>query len=62
MTKALSIETLLNEFDENTEVWMLADTSKFPYKYPRVPQNDGRQFYRFFLRKSDAQDLLIIDR
>ena len=36
----------------------LVDRSKFPYKYLTVPQNDGRRFYRFFMKKEDAQDFL----
>ena len=58
MTNALSIETILSEFDENTKAWLLTDTTVFPYKYLFVPSEDGRAFYRFFLRREDAEDVL----
>ena len=59
MSKNLSINTILFEFDENKKAWILVDRTTFPYKYLSVPQNDGRKFYRFFLKEQDAQDFLI---
>ncbi len=58
MTNALSIQTIFENFNEDTEMWILIDKNNFPYKYLTVPQNDGRKFHRFFMKKEDAQDFL----
>ncbi len=59
MPNVLSLETILSEFNENTEAWLLADSTTFPYKYLSVPSKNGKQFYRFFMRKEDAEEFLI---
>ena len=59
MTEPLSLDVILAEFDDNSEAWVLQDeTSK---QYVVIPHNKypGRRPIHFFLRKEDAEALLM---
>lgn len=58
MTNSLSIQTILENFDQKSEMWILVNSNNFPYQYLTVPQRDRRIFYRFFMKKEDAQNFL----
>lgn len=59
MTDPLSLETILAEFSEDTEVWVLQDEKS--KKYVTIPHQKypGRNPIHFFLSKSDAESVLI---
>lgn len=58
MTQPLPLDTILSEFNENSEAWVLQD--KESKKYLTVPDSryPGKHPVRFFLRKEDAEGLL----
>jgi hypothetical protein len=58
MTDPLSLETILAEFNDNSEAWVLQDrrTKKFvTIPHPKYP---GRNPIHFFLSKDDAERVL----
>jgi hypothetical protein len=58
MTDPLSLETILAEFSEETEAWVLQD--KKSKKYVSIPHSKypGRNPIHFFLSKNDAESIL----
>lgn len=58
MVKPLSLETILLEFDENTNAWVLQDEKSKKYLTVPDPRYIGKNPVRFFLRKEDAKAFL----
>ena len=58
MTGPLPLETILSEFDENCEAWVLQDEASG--KYVVIPDDrfPGRRPIRFFMRREDAESML----
>jgi hypothetical protein len=58
MNQPLSLETILSEFNDQSEAWVLQDQKS--KKYLTIPDSryPGRNPIRFFLRKEDAQGIL----
>ena len=58
MMKPLSLDTVLSEFSEDSEAWVIQ--SKINGKYLTIPDNryPGRNPIRFFLSKLDAERIL----
>lgn len=59
MTKPYSIETIISELSDNSDAWVLQDKNTGLYVTIPHPMYPGRNPIHFFLRKSDAQDVLI---
>jgi hypothetical protein len=59
MTEPYSLETILAEFNENSEAWVLQDKSSGMYVTIPHPKYPGRSPIHFFMSESDAQDLLV---
>jgi len=59
MTKPLPLDTVLSEFSEDSEAWVIQ--SKKNEKYLTIPDNryPGRNPIRFFLSKLDAERILV---
>ena len=58
MTSPLKLETILSEFSEDADAWVLQD--RVSGKYVIIPDSrfPGRKPIRFFMRREDAIDLL----
>lgn len=54
MTDPLSLETILAEFNEDSETYVLQDTKSKKYVTIPHPSYPGRNPIHFFLSKSDA--------
>ena len=59
MTEPYSLETILSEFSEDTEAWVLQEKGSGLYVTIPHPKYPGRNPIHFFLSKSDAQGVLI---
>ncbi len=59
MTEPYTLETILAEFNEDSEAWVLQDKSPGMYVTIPHPKYPGRNPMHFFLSESDAQDLLV---
>jgi hypothetical protein len=57
-TAPLSIEVLLSEFSEDDVAWVLQDLTSGKYVTVPDPQYPGRRPVRFFMCKTDAEDVL----
>ncbi|MFI5366370.1 MAG: hypothetical protein ACHQ4J_12185 [Candidatus Binatia bacterium] len=57
MTGPLPLETILSEFDEDYEAWVLQDRESA--KYVVIPDDrfPGRRPIRFFMRREDAESV-----
>ena len=58
MTEPLSIETILAEFNDNSEAWVLQDKTSQKYVYIPHPKYPDRNPVHFFLSKADAERVL----
>jgi hypothetical protein len=58
MTDPLPLETLLGEFDENYEAWILGDPTTNTYVTIPHPKYPGRQIMHFFMSHDDAMVVL----
>ena len=58
MVQPLSLDTILSEFSEESEAWVLQDEKSKQYLTVPDPRYPGKKPIRFFLRKEDAEDLL----
>jgi len=58
MTDPLSLETIIEEFNDNTEAWVLQDTKSKKYVTIPHPKYPGRNPIHFFLSKNDAELVL----
>jgi hypothetical protein len=59
MTEPLSIDTVLSEFPEDTEAWVLKDESSEQYLSSPHPKYPGRHPLQFFLSRRDAELVLM---
>lgn len=59
MTEPYTLETILAEFNEDSNAWVLQDKLSGMYVTIPHPKYPGRNPIHFFLSKSDAQGLLI---
>lgn len=58
MTDPLSLETILAEFNDNSEAWVLQDSKSKKYVTIPHPKYPGRNPIHFFLSKADAERVL----
>ena len=58
MTDPLSLETILAEFNDNSEAWVLQDKKSQKYVCIPHPKYPGRNPVHFFLSKADAERVL----
>lgn len=58
MAQTLSLDTILSEFDEKSEAWVLQDEKSKKYLTIPDPRHPGRNPIRLFLRREDAEGLL----
>jgi hypothetical protein len=58
MTSPLELETILSEFSEDADAWVLQDRASGNYIIIPDPKFPGRKPIRFFMRREDAMDLL----
>ena len=58
MTATLSLDTILSEFDEKSEAWVLQDRKSKKYVTIPHPKYPKRIIVHFFLSKVDAELLL----
>jgi len=59
MTEPYNLETILAEFDEEAEAWVLQDKTSGMYVTIPHPKYPGRNPIHFFMSESDAQDVLV---
>jgi hypothetical protein len=59
MTDPLSLETILTEFNEDSDAWVLQDKKSKKYICIPHPQYPGRNPIHFFLSKADAERVLV---
>lgn len=59
MTEPYTLETILAEFKEDSDAWVLQDKPSGMYITIPHPKYPGRNPIHFFLSESDAQDLLV---
>lgn len=59
MTEPYSLETILTEFSEDTDAWVLQEKPTGLYVTIPHPKYPGRNPIHFFLSKSDAQEILV---
>ncbi|MCI0614461.1 hypothetical protein L0244_15855 [bacterium] len=59
MTEPLSLDVILGEFSENAEAWVLQDEQSKEYLIIPHEKHPGRHPIHFFLKKEDAQDVLL---
>lgn len=59
MTEPLPLDTILSEFSEDAEAWVLQDQQS--QQYVVIPHNNfpGRNPIHFFLKRSDAEAVLM---
>lgn len=58
MTQPLPLDTILSEFSEDSEAWVLQDIESKKYVTVPDPRYPSKHPVRFFLRKEDAEGLL----
>lgn len=58
MTDPLSLETILAEFSEDAEAWVLQDKPSAQFVFIPHPKFPGRRPVQFFLSHSDAEAVL----
>jgi hypothetical protein len=58
MTKPLELDTILAEFDDSAQAWVLQDRNSGKYLIVPDPRFPGRKPVRFFMRQEDAEALL----
>ena len=58
MTDPFSLDTIKSEFNEETEMWVLQDTTSKKYVTIPHPKYPGRNPIHFFMRREDAEDVL----
>lgn len=58
MTDPLSLETILAEFSEDAEAWVLKEKSSEQYLAIPHPKYPGRQPLHFFMSRADAEAVL----
>lgn len=58
MTSPLNLETILSEFSEDADAWVLRDRTSGKYVIIPDPRFPGRKPIRFFMRREDAIDVL----
>jgi hypothetical protein len=59
MAQPLKLEDILAELSEDSEAWVLQDQESKTYLIIPDPRYPGRKPIRFFLRREDAQDILM---
>lgn len=59
MTEPYALDTILAEFNEDSEAWVLQEKTSGMYVTIPHPKYPGRNPIHFYLRESDAQDVLI---
>ncbi|MDP3289190.1 MAG: hypothetical protein Q8M64_12865 [Methyloversatilis sp.] len=59
MTDPLSLETLVSEFSEDAEAWVLKEATSEQYLAIPHPAYPGRRPLHFFMSKSDAETILV---
>lgn len=59
MTEPLPLDVITGEFSEDAEAWVLQDAQSKQYLVIPHEKYPGRQPIHFFLKKEDAQDVLI---
>jgi len=55
----MGLETILSEFDEKSEAWVLQDSQSKKYVTIPDPRYPGKNPIRFFLSREDAEALLV---
>jgi len=58
MTDPLSLDTILSEFSEESEAWVLQDTQSKKYVTIPHPKYPGRDPIHFFMSQNDAEAVL----
>lgn len=58
MTDPLSIDTIVGEFSEDTEAWVLKEVSSQQYVAIPHPKYPGRRPLHFFMSRADAEAVL----
>jgi hypothetical protein len=58
MTEPIPLETILSEFNDNAEAWVLQDETTGSYVVIPDPKFPGRRPIRFFMRREDAEAVL----
>lgn len=58
MTEPLSLETILGEFNENAEAWILRDAESGKYVVIPHPAYPERNISHFFLNPKQAEDVM----
>jgi len=59
MTEPLSLDTILTEFSDDYEAWVLQDRETEQYVVIPDDRFPGRKPIRFFMKRGDAEALLI---
>ena len=59
MIEPYTLDTILSEFSDNSDAWVLQEKTTGLYVTIPHPKYPGRNPIHFFLSKSDAQDLLL---
>lgn len=59
MTTPLPLDVILGEFSEDAEAWVLQDEQSKQYLIIPDKRFPGKHPVRFFLKKEDAQDVLL---
>jgi hypothetical protein len=59
MDEPLDLDTLLSEFGEEKEAWVLQDRESGLYVTIPHPKYPGRSLIHFFLSRENAQDVLM---
>ncbi len=59
MTEPLSLNTILTEFNEDVEAWVLQDEKSKKYVTIPHPKYPERNPIHFFLSKGDAESVLV---
>ena len=59
MTEPYTLETILAEFSEDSEAWVLQEKSSGMYVTIPHPKYPGRNPIHFFMSEPDAQDVLL---
>ena len=58
MTDPLSLETIVSEFSEDAEAWVLKEASSEQYVAIPHPKYPGRRPLHFFMSRGDAEAVL----
>lgn len=58
MTDPLSLETIITDFTEDTETWVLQDRTSKKYVTIPHPKYPGRNPVHFFMSRNDAEAVL----